>query len=379
MSARSTSRSSIRVAGVIAVVALAAAATYVAITSVQPPPTPPSGPKIVYLYLHPGLNNTLAADIAQYTQDVNASGYEVRVHVWCPDTPMDLKNNLTQAYTTLGIEGAIFVGNMPYILRNDTATGEEFVQDLFFMDLDGSWNDTDDNGIYDSHTAGSGDILPEIWVARISPEGLSTYSDQLYHDYFGRLHAYRTGALARPHSMLVYQEDTWATINWLPNLTAYSNVTWCNDTASTTAANYLANITTVEYEFVHLFCHSYYNRQLHEPYGLANELNSTQIKNANKTPLFYNLYCCSAATWVLSDCLATSYLFSNSTLVVIGSARNNGGMTMNEFFYGPLGQNMTFGEAFKRWWTPNWENLHGPAKSVSMGMCLLGDPLLTIF
>ena len=63
---------------------------------------------------------------------------------------------------------------------------------------------------------------------------------------------------------------------------------------------------------------------------------------------------------------------------MIGSTKA-GGMTMNSFFYTPLSQGKVFGEAFRLWW---WNDdgvvSHGPDDPWSMGMVLLGDPLLTI-
>lgn len=335
-------------------------------------------PKIVYMYVHSSLYSQMSSDIAQYEQDVEASGWDLRVFNVSWSNAAQMKTNLTQAYSTLGIAGAILVGNQPYQLRNDTSANEVFPQELYFMDLDGDWNDTDGDLILDVHAAGQGDVLPEIWVSRLYPETLSSYNVNLYHAYFARLHAYRTGTLSRPHSMLVYQEDTWATIPWINNITAYTNVTFCMNSVPTTAAAYLGNITSIPYEFVHLFCHADVNNQYHEPIGGGNTITSTQIQLAPMLPLFYNLYCCQAAKYVLADCLAMSYLFAGSTLSVVASTRNNGGMTMCHFFYVPLGRGECFGEAFKKWWTPNYEDLHGPSKPLSMGVCLLGDPLLTI-
>ncbi|MFX0105349.1 MAG: hypothetical protein ACFE75_07655, partial [Candidatus Hodarchaeota archaeon] len=59
---------------------------------------------------------------------------------------------------------------------------------------------------------------------------------------------------------------------------------------------------------------------------------------------------------------------------LVGSSKI-GGMTMNSYFYTPLSQGKTFGEAMRLWY---WNPLHGPSDPDSMGMTLLGDPLLTI-
>jgi hypothetical protein len=362
----------------VAVVGVSAIAIYVVLS--PPPNQPPAGPKIVYMFVNSTLYSSISSDINQYEQDVEARGWDLRVFNKTWTDPTQLKANLTQAYNTLAIKGAILVGNQTYMMRIENM--ELFPQELYFMDLDGNWSNPDGDWIMDNHTAGTGDMLPEIWLARMYPETLTTFNVQMYHDYFNRLHAYRNGSLSRPHSMLVYQEDSWAYTSWLNNITAYTNVTFCMNAIPTNATLYLSNITTVPYEFVHLFCHSWHNTQLHEHMGQCylpnNNITSAQIKAAAIKPLFYNLYCCQAGKFTLPDCLATSYLFSGSTLAVVTSTRNNGGMTMNHFFYVPLGRGECFGEAFKKWWTPNYENLHGPQWNYSMGVSLQGDPLLTI-
>nr|MDO8083779.1 hypothetical protein [Candidatus Sigynarchaeum springense] len=368
-----------RIGAAIALVTVASVSIFTIYTIFSPKP---SGPKIVYMFVNSILYGSITNDINQYEQDVEARGWDLRVFnkTW-PDAA-SLKANLTQAYNTLAIKGAILVGVQPCQLRIENV--EVFPQELYFMDLDGFWDDPDGDTIMDVHNAGTGDMLPEIWLARLYPETLSTCNDQLYHDYFNRLHAYRTGSLSRPHSMLVYQEDTWNTTDWVGNITAYTNVTFYTNWTQTNAPGYLGNITTIPYEFVHLFCHSWHDTQLHETLGQLylpnNNITSAQIQAASAPlkPLFYNLYCCQAAKFILSDCLAVSYLFSGSTLAVVGSTRNNGGMTMNHFFYVPLGRGECFGEAFRQWWTPNYEDLHGPHKPQSMGVSLFGDPLLTI-
>ncbi|MHA2325620.1 MAG: hypothetical protein ACXACB_09485, partial [Promethearchaeota archaeon] len=82
----------------------------------------------------------------------------------------------------------------------------------------------------------------------------------------------------------------------------------------------------------------------------------------------------SATNFEYRNNLGTQYLFSSNTLVVVGSSKI-GGMTMNSYFYTPLSQGKVFGEAMRLWY---WNPLHGPSDPDSMGMNILGDPLLTI-
>ena len=77
--------------------------------------------------------------------------------------------------------GAVFVGDLPYMLfevenpwsfrieMNKTYKlpflgSEVFPCDLYFMDLDGAWTDSDGDGALDIH---DGDVRPEIFIGRL--------------------------------------------------------------------------------------------------------------------------------------------------------------------------------------------------------------------
>jgi hypothetical protein len=127
---------------------------------------------------------------------------------------------------------------------------------------------------------------------------------------------------------------------------------------------------------VHVFVHSWPYEHLFGPsgYGAEGKVTYEDIFNISTQALFYNLFACSAANFKYQTNLGTQYLFSNNTLVVVGSSKI-GGMTMNSYFYTPLSQGKIFGEAMRLWY---WNPLHGPSDPDSIGMTLLGDPLLTI-
>ena len=295
-----------------------------------------------------------------------------------------LRNDLINASNQAqGLEGAVLIGDLPsaimqyydsfwFLMRN-------YPIDLYLTDLDGEWVDLDpSDGLFDAHNNGTGDIFPEIWVGRICPESLNNTNHlSAYQNYFARNHAYRTGQLNRPHSQLVYIDDDWSawTSAWLGDMTAYSNITSVSTNSMTTAADYM-NRLTQSYEFIHVFVHSWPYEHLFGPggYGTEGKVNYTNILNLNTQALFYNLFACSATNFEYSNNLGTQYLFSNNTLTVVGSSKI-GGMTMNSYFYTPLSQGKVFGEAMRLWY---WNPLHGPSDPDSMGMTILGDPLLTI-
>jgi hypothetical protein len=358
-------------------------ATAVTLTFVLPyfkqPPQPPTSKGLVYIYVHSSIYNNLSSEIQQYEADVNTQGYNTKVINWTTMDVNALKLNLSGGYS-LGMKGAVFIGNIPHAMVDIWG---QYASDFFLTDLDGLWLDLVPDGMPDGHSNGTGDMYPEIWIGRINPSSLNNVNiTQAYKDYFARNHAYRTGSLTRPHKALLYIDDSWSQwySEYLSNFTAYSDIDCFWDNSTTTPTNYLNNLTQ-NYEFVQLLVHS---TQQDHYFGIGNPpsegyVNYINILNTNTTPLFYNLYACYACDFTTSNNLGTQYLFSNSSLAVVGSTRT-GGMNMYQSFYDELNNGKIFGEALKTWFRdPNY-GPYGPwySHQYSMGMTILGDPLLTI-
>jgi len=343
-------------------------------------PQTPTSKGLVYIYVDSSIYNGLTSEIQQYETDVNNQGYDTKVINWTSGSVTILKQNLTNAYP-LGLKGAVLVGNIPHAIVD---MGGQYASDFYLMDIDGQWDDNNPpDGMPDGHSNGTGDMYPEIWIGRINPSSLNNLNHtQAYKDYFVRNHAYRIGTLTRPHKALLYIDDSWSQWydEYLSNFTAYTDVDCYWDNSTTTPTYYLNNLTQ-SYEYVQLLAHS---TQQDHYFGIGNPpsegyVNFVDILNTNTTSLFYNLYACSACDFTTSNNLGTQYLFSNSTLVVIGTTKI-GGMNMYQSFYDELNKGEIIGNALKIWFRdPNY----GPygfwsSHQFSMGMTILGDPLLTI-
>ena len=339
---------------------------------------------VVRVYVNSTIAGSISTEIDQYEQDIMNQGYTVQVINWSNSDVNVLRSDLINAsIRPEGLEGAVIVGDLPaaYLQYwdNPWSKWRKYPCDLFLTDLDGQWVDNDPTDeLFDAHNDGTGDIYPEIWLGRICPESLNNLNHlTAYRNYFTRNHAYRTGQLTRPHSQLVYIDDDWSawTSEWLGDMTAYTNITCISTNAVTTATDYKSRLTHT-YEFVHVFVHSWPYEHMFGPggYGTEGKVNCSDILSINTKSLFYNLYACSAANFSNTNNMGNQYLFSNNTLAIVGSTKE-GGMTMNSYFYTPLSQGKIFGEALKLWW---WNPLHGPSDPISVGMVLLGDPLLTI-
>ncbi len=331
--------------------------------------------------------------VSQYCADIEASGYSTILYHSPFYSCEELKARLKGWYSQDGIVGAVLIGPLPvayfYHGPSESFSEETFPCDLYLMDMDGTWSDTDLDGVYDRHTASKqGDIYPEIFVGRIDPTCLSWGDGVVSHirDYLTRLHEYRRGMVQREDRALMYVDDDWANYwgaRWSNDLRgAFSNQTLVLSTSVTTATDWLQNRLPQNYRWAHICVHSSPTAHYFGPGGRGQGVaTSAQIRVVPPAFSFYNLFACSAADWTQPDCLAVTYLFSGPYgLAVIGSTKT-GSMMDCEYFYQPLGLNATVGESLLRWYCNSLATNSTAGEEYLewyYGMCIQGDPLLTI-
>jgi hypothetical protein len=371
----------------------------------------PTPPNYVRIYVNSTIYDQINSEITQYRQDIINQGYTADLIAWSNNSVDDLKQDLINAYSQ-GLIGAVLIGKIPYAKAqyNDSAWSiyRQFSCDYYLMDLDGNWTDVNSNGFYDvgatdnhiEHNNGTADAFPEIWVARISPYTISKTGFNpitALTDFFNRTHNLRTGVTYRPNKALLYIDDEWATWSseWIGAFTTYTgNNLSCESDFNyyandfTNATYFLSNISDVthpkfaNFELVHVLAHSNGTEQqfgvnIYQSTPTDGILTYNDIYNNDPQPLFFNLYSCFAANLMITNNLATHYLFSGQTINVIGCSRS-GGMCLYQPFYDSLKNRKIFGEAFKDWFYGpeiipfnHWEEVYG--------MMFLGDPLVTIY
>ena len=351
----------------------------------------------INIYVNSAIYNSISSEIQQYQQDAIAQNYSVSVISWTNTDVEVLRQHLMTAYSQ-GLVGAILIGDLPYKLgRNwDSAWGVNryFPCDLYLMDFDGAWNDMNGDNIIDldpgpsfEHGNGTGDWTPEIWIARISPHSIGEPGFNYisaYQNFFDRCFKLRHGFTYRPHQAMLYIDDDWSSdkAEWESNFTAYTGANlscYAND-PTTNSTNYMNNITNVNYEFVHLLCHSWPTQHVFGPGSTPGSDGSITYRDIylNATlPLFYNLFACYSCNFTQVNNTGTYYLFSSSTITVIGSSRS-GGMDLYQPFYDALVQGKTIGESFQLWFE-NPEIVKYNKEDLYYGMTILGDPLATIY
>lgn len=337
------------------------------------------------------LYTEISPSIATYIADLQNEGYSVILHTASSGNPSDLRKYIQQLYSDSGIAGLIMIGDfaVPFFQTDNDfneGTYDDWACDLFYMDMDGTWEDTLQNSggtlipgidsIYDTHY---GDTGPEIFVGRLY--GNMPMADSLiFTDYFTRLHNYRISTPSVYHRALFFIDDDW--IPWASTWSSdlgllYDSITQFTDAEATRADTYSIALDSV-YEWVSLFAHSwpgghsfYYNNKNNTNYFWATEYTS---KNASAH--FYNFFCCSFADYTTSGYGAGRALFADSGLVSIGSSKT-GSMLDFYYFYNPLAADSTVGRAFMQWFDHVAEGGFSQTElSWHYGMTLLGDPTL---
>ena len=326
--------------------------------------------------------------IDQYAKDLENNGYSVVIYSVSGGKPEDLRELLQTEYKN-GLVGAILIGKLPiawfeiYKQPKGFPYYEEFPCDLYFMDLDGAWIDSDGNGVFDIHR---GDTKPEIWIGRLYASTLGDEAELLNH-YFEKDHNYRTGCLKLRERSLVYVDDDWygsADIIAKEVKLAYSSTILIKDKETTCRDDYRDFRLNQNYEWMHVMLHSsphYHLFKVNDEWewdGLDYaKVKSLDIKMRDPRALFYNLFACKACRYIERNYLGGWYIFADTYgLVAIGSTKT-GAMYNFETFYRLLGEGESLGEAFKQWFIAQYP-YNDIDRAWYYGLTLLGDPTLSI-
>lgn len=340
--------------------------------------------KKILVIVEKKIYDSISGYIQRYAHDIhNAYGCAVKVYSLQGGTFLQVKQLIISDKESLN--GVVLVGDIiqaNYRIVNDYQVDDQwktstFPCDLYYMDLDGRWNDSDNDGNLDEHTT---NVAPEIFVGRIPTNHLSNPIDDLKR-FFNRDHAYWIGdKIVNQKYGLTFtgpdwdKKDFWESISPLYGKNDY-DIVKANQFNS---LNYSIHLVDSRYEFIQLACHSDYYYHVFDTIT-DDYLRLSKLKNINKQALGYNLFCCNACDWShITPCLGQGYLLqeNSQTLALVGSTKT-GSMLGFSDFYTPLGKGKCIGEAFKSWWKNHCG--HSSDKYVKhwfYGMCILGDPLV---
>lgn len=332
--------------------------------------------------LYPSIQTKL---VGSYIPKLESDGYSVNVYTTAGGTAADLRGFLIKHYVPGRPWNTLLVGSLPvamFEIAGGFENGRAFPCDLFYMDLDGVWQDTDLDDAYDVHT---GAVEADIRLGRLTA-GPLVYGGQseaeLVEHYLDKALAYRNGQLHCQDRGLCYVDDDWSTwgLEWANYMRyAYPTTTAVYEKYETWDTDYETRLRE-DYEFIQVCVHS--NPVLHQfvrPGPLYGYTYMSELYALKPKALFYNLFACSNARFTESNYMAGWYTFMDNEygVAAVGSAKT-GSMLHFEDFYGPLRDGDTLGESFRSWMA-KWADSDGDtSRDWHYGMTIIGDPTFYI-
>ena len=139
--------------------------------------------------LYPKVSKKLDRYIVDVEEKFPVDLILVKVNITKPE---EIRSLLQQEYYTNHISGAILVGEIPFVLWKQGFGDNKGILSLFYEDLDGKFEDRDNDGFYDYHIFGENNG-PEIWVCWMRPP---IFAQSFYLNRFlDKTHLYYTGEI----------------------------------------------------------------------------------------------------------------------------------------------------------------------------------------
>jgi len=335
------------------------------------------------MYVNRSLYPSIQDAVTLYISDVEKDGYAVTLRLMDNSgSPEELKNTLINDRNSHNIEGVFLVGQLPIAWFETIEIwydrNAQFPCDLYLMDLDGDWQDSDNNGVYDIH---GGNYRADIWLGRLMAHNLtySTKSEAEHiNNYFRKNHAYRTGSLRLKDKAFTIINKDWQNSRFDTSVSiAYPNNTIIKDPKETVTGDaYRSHITTAannKYETLLIAAHS-------SPSGhgfYRGSFRSSEIEQLGVQVHFYNLFACSSVRYTSQNSLGVWYaLQSQYGLNVVGTTKT-GSMLNFSYFYTPISEGKNLGNAYLDWFKQVVTTTEG-SQSWYYGNTMIGDPVLRI-
>lgn len=324
--------------------------------------------------------DAVAASIDQYVLDVGRDGYWANIYSVQGGTPADIRSFIARRSPV----GVVLVGSIaaPWFEIDDDFHGHsEFPCDLYYMDTNGTWIDSDGDGMFNDH---DGHLDPEIWVGRIWTPAQGGNDAVLINDYFARNHKFRLGQLGHARSALAFVDDDWQGFgDCALDLQFPASALTVYTAPNVTDADLYKAEVNMQRSWAQLCAHSWPQGHALKVGGTNEYIHNTYFRDTNPPNAhFYNLFCCGPGKYTEPEYLAGWYIFdkagggTNLGLTAIASAKS-GSMLYFEDFYRPLGQGKCIGDAFVDWWRARGPDHDHGERCWHYGLVLLGDPTLT--
>lgn len=325
----------------------------------------------VLLLVNSKVKGGIQASLNQYISDLEKiEQYSIIVHEVSGGSPVNLKEYIAVQYNLSSysnpLVGCVLIGEFPVPWYGYT---EKYPVDLYYMDLQNEWKDTDNDGVFDQLPD---HVDPVIWIGRLTPKLSFSNEIDLLNKYFTRNHNYRVGNLQVLDRAMAYVDDDWVPKGDYGIRAAYSDTTIVNDKAATTADNYKAKLSE-NYEVMHVAVHSTPTAHHFKDNSVWDgSLSFLDIFNSHPQPVFYILDACKAARYTEDNYIGGCYIFSDGGqgLAVIGETQNANSMDGPSDFYSFFGSGLSLGESFLKWIKV------GGRAGYHKDRTILGDPTL---
>ncbi|MGK7918086.1 MAG: pre-peptidase C-terminal domain-containing protein [Prochloraceae cyanobacterium] len=333
------------------------------------------------VYVEPGLLSAVGSSLDVYTNDLRTEGYDVRIQEFSGSAE-ELRTELQNRWIDASLEGALFVGDLPFVefTSEDNYNGSTptiYPHDLYFMDLDGEYV-FNQQGL-DSHT---GDVGPEIYISRLTASNLGDITEkseaELINAYLEKVHRVRTGELSYEDRGIIFADDDWQNSFQGVLSPLYSDVDEIRAPNETTRETYI-DVLSQNAETLLETIHSW--PQGHSIAGVGGGIiTSSDIVDINPKIGFLNMFNCSSADFTVPNNLIGAYSFTSDHIInAIGSTKT-GSMLNFEQFYIPQASGDSMGQAFLQWFDSNAAPTNDPSQDWKVdwfyGMTMQGDPTL---
>jgi hypothetical protein len=323
------------------------------------------------------LAEEIGPDLQRHAADLDAEGVRVRQHLIAADAaPAAIRALLEREHAAAGgrLVGALLIGRIAAARANKNAIARAagMVQeqppdaywhahpcDLYYMNLRGTWEDRDGDGVFD---AWEGCRRSDLWVSRLRADtvaaALGASEADLLRRYLARNHAYRRGLLRLPRRRALV---TWFTIDPLRDQLEHGgwgcmpgllygpevDVRGATGDGAGAAAGYRELMSDAAgYELGVINCVTYYD---HHRFGEGGDVRWEWVRDARpKRVLWYHMLTSEPGYHDGEPYLAGMYLFSDAPTVALFCGAQHSGVAAAPTLYPDLAAGCTFGEAYRR-------------------------------
>jgi len=301
--------------------------------------------------------NGIKFSLDQYSADVEKSGFSARIIQLneLSNTTKEAVREYLQGLLSQNLVGVLLVGDIPeawYEVKSN-----KFPTDAYYMDLNGTWVDTNGNGIYDNHDEM---FSPEIWVGRLKVSTVNGNEVILLNNYFEKNHRYRNQLISLPWwRVLLYMDDLGVMqghdavtpLSYIaPEITAVTN------TQTTNATDFKQRLQDeVGYHWLYLMSHGTATNHTFQIPSKETFLEwdgtvySSDYRMLNPHIFFYHFFVCAAGRYTEPNYLGGSAVFGNEYgLLAIASTDNTYTFPFNSF-YKAVSKRNSIGTAFLQW------------------------------